>query len=110
MISLVVHNLRKIEAEATYILERQRVNRERFRDYCKDFEVAYHQWDYRRIREVIQDATVITNDTLRLVRRMSGIQERLSMLRSCRRTEGEPPAIATPRVARLVVVANDDTD
>lgn len=82
--SVVSHITRKTEAEAIYTRERQRMNRERFRAYYADFHAACGCRDYRRIAEVVQDATTITNDTLRLVRRMREIRSRRRARVTCR--------------------------
>ncbi|MDQ2783785.1 MAG: hypothetical protein M3Y58_02145 [Chloroflexota bacterium] len=74
--------VRTTEAEAIYTRERQRTNRERFRAYYADFYAAYDRRDYRRIVEIVQDATTITNDTMRLTRRMSAIRLRRRALAS----------------------------
>lgn len=80
MESVVAQIARKTEAEAIYTQERQRTNRERFRAYYADFHTACGCRDYRRVYEVVQDATTITNDTLRLVRRMREIRTRRRVL------------------------------
>ncbi len=81
MTSLLPTIVRKTEAEAIYTRERQRANRERFRAYHADFREARSRGDHRRMAEVLQDVTIITSDTVRLVRRMRGIQTRLTIVR-----------------------------
>jgi hypothetical protein len=71
---------RKTEAEAIYTRERQRVNLERFRAYRDDFRAAFEVRDYRRVSEIVRDARVISDDTMRLVGKMNGIQTRLRLL------------------------------
>lgn len=79
---LVIQSTRKAEAEAIYTRERQRTNRERLRAYHVDFYAAYRCRDYRRASEVVQDATTITSDMVRLVRRMREINVRRRTLAS----------------------------
>jgi predicted unusual protein kinase regulating ubiquinone biosynthesis (AarF/ABC1/UbiB family) len=82
MESFVSQIVRKTEAEAIYTRERQRMNRERFRAYYADFYTACGRRDYHRVSEVVQDATMITSDTVRLVRRMREIRTRQRALAS----------------------------
>jgi hypothetical protein len=75
---------RKTEAEAIYTRERQRVNLERFRAYRDDFQAARETRDYRRVSEIVRDAWMISDDTMRLVRKMTSIQTRLRLLKTNR--------------------------
>lgn len=81
---------RKTEAEAIYTRERQRMNRERFRAYYADFHDACCHGDYRRVYEVVQDATMLTNDMLRLVRHRAEISMRRRVLASGEGFAGTP--------------------
>ncbi len=99
MESLLPMIVRKTEAEAIYMRERQRVNRERFRAYYADFHDACVQRDYRRAFEVVQDATMITNDMLRLVRRRGEIGMRRHALASGHGF-ADPPVSSPMRVDR----------
>ncbi len=82
MEKIVSQILVRTRSEATYTRERQRVNRERFRAYYGDFQRARDERDFRRASEVVRDALSISNDTVRLVRKMERIRSRLIVLRA----------------------------
>lgn len=82
MDEFVTHITRKTKAEAIYTRERQRTNRERFRAYYAEFHAACGCRDYHRIFQVVQDAMMITDETLQLVQRMSEINTRQRALSS----------------------------
>lgn len=79
---IVAKLLVRTRGEATYTRERQRTNRERFRAYYGDFQRARNERDFRRVSEVVQDALSISNDSVRLVRKMERIRSRLIVLRA----------------------------
>jgi hypothetical protein len=104
---LSVEVRRKTEAEAIYTRERQRVNLERFRAYYDDFQAACNTGNYRRVSEIVQDARTIADDTMRLVRKMSGIHTRLRMLRSDEHTTRGPQPAPDAGTTRMWLIMTE---
>lgn len=65
-------------AEVRYLRGYQRMNLERFRYYQSVFQEAHEQFDLRKMHDVVQDTVMISNDTIRLIRKRMAITARRS--------------------------------
>ncbi len=64
---------KRTRAEVRYLHGYQCMNLERFRYYRSEFQSAYKRSDFRKMHEVVQDSVMISNDTIRLIRKRMAI-------------------------------------
>ncbi len=69
---------KRTRAEVRYLHGYRSMNLERFRYYRSEFQAAYERSDFRKMHEVVQDSVMISNDTIRLIRKRMAISARRS--------------------------------